>query len=75
VHTSGQTDWIADAIATLQPLATVDEVRGVLRCSRRQVYRLTTAQRLQSFKQTQQGSSKLLIPRASVEAYLRSLEA
>lgn len=67
-------DWITDVIAKLPTLLTVAEVTGVLRTSRRNLYRLTAAGRIHTLRASESGSSRLLIPRASLESYLRGIE-
>ncbi|MEO8905517.1 MAG: helix-turn-helix domain-containing protein [Polyangiaceae bacterium] len=66
--------WVKEAVAGLPPLVTVEELVTLLRTSRRQVYRLISDGRLPSVKQSEGGSSRNLVPRASVEKYLRGLE-
>lgn len=68
------TDWVETILADLPPLVTVDEAMTALRCSRRSLYRLTSGGRLLALRQEHAGSSKLLIPKTSIAAYLRSLQ-
>lgn len=68
-------DWISQALADFPPLCTLDECMAVLRCSRRTAYRLTASGRLHSVRAGVAGSARVLVPRSSLEAYLRSLEA
>jgi len=67
-------DWIDDALAQVGPLLTAPEAGAVLRTSKQSVRRLVRAGRLQAVRLAETGSSKILIPRASIEKYLRSLE-
>lgn len=66
-----RTDWIAETVASLPALLTVDEACTALRVGRRALYRWVSCGRLAAVK-TQR---RVLVPRAAVEAYLRSLEA
>jgi len=70
-----QKSWIDDAVASLPPLVTVEELVTLLRTSRRQVYRLIASGRINAVKQSEGGSSRNLVPRAAVTNYLRSLRA
>jgi excisionase family DNA binding protein len=65
---------VSEAVADLRPLATVEETAKVLRVCTRQVRRLTVAGRLHAVRAAHGGSSRLLVPRASIEKYLRSLD-
>lgn len=67
-------DWIGETVANLPPLVTVSEAISLLRLSRRHFYRLLAAGRLHAVKTADGGSSKHLIPKSSLEKYLRSLE-
>jgi len=67
-------DWIADAVSGLAPLVTISEAGAVLRTSVRNMRRIVSAGRLASLKQCEGGSSRVLIPRAELERYLRSLQ-
>ena len=67
-------DWVAEAVASLPPLVTTGEAIATLRTSKRNLYRLVAAGRLHAVRQAERGSSRLLIPRASIEKYLRSLD-
>ncbi len=66
--------WIDEALAGLPPLLTAAEATTVLRTSRRNLHRLVMAGRIQALRATESGSSRVLIPRAALEKYLRSLE-
>jgi excisionase family DNA binding protein len=72
-HSATQ-DWIGEVVADLKPLATVKEAIVVLRTSRRNIYRLIAAGKIHAVRPAEEGSSPYLIPRASIEKYLRSLE-
>jgi excisionase family DNA binding protein len=65
--------WIVEMLEGLPPLLTTAEATTVLRMSRRHLYRLVAAGRLFRIRPNGSGSARLLIPRESVEAYLRSL--
>ncbi len=67
-------DWIDEAIADLPPILTVKEACSVLRTCNRNLRRMISAGRLHAVRPVESGSSRLLIPRASVERYLRSLD-
>ncbi len=70
------TDWISDAVSGLEPLATVAEVAAVLRQSRKNVYRVIASGDLHALRpHGGKGGSRYLIPRASLEAYLRAMRA
>lgn len=66
-------DWITEALRDAPAILTVPEACAILRCGRRNLYRLTAAGRLQGVRAHDSGSARVLIPRASVEHYLRSL--
>ncbi len=65
IHTP---DIINEVGAPLRPMLTTDEVADLLRCSRRQVYRLIAARRLQVSQDRPR--SPILIPKLSVLEYL-----
>lgn len=67
------TDWISDTIASLPPLVTCREAANALRCSTRTIKRLNATGRLRGVRQTETGSSRLIIPRVEIERYLRGL--
>lgn len=67
-------DWISDVVAKLPPILTAAEACNVLRTSRRNLSRLVASGRIHALRPSEGGSSKLLVPRASVESYLRALE-
>jgi excisionase family DNA binding protein len=69
------TDWIDDALSHLPPVCTATEALGVLRCSRRELYRRVADGRLPAVKAREGGSSRLLIPRSALRAYLAGLDA
>ncbi len=71
---ASDSDWVAEAVAPLPPIATVQEVCGVLRVTRRHLYTLIETGRLTAVKRPLKGA-RLKIPRGAVVAYLRSLEA
>jgi excisionase family DNA binding protein len=66
--------WVTETVAGLPPRVTTEELVTLLRVGRRQVYRLIANGRLHAVKHTTGGSSPNLVPRASVEEYLCSLE-
>jgi len=66
--------WVADAM-TAGGMLTVKEACDLLRKSRRTLYRLIDAGRLQAIKQGVAGSSRLLILRSSIASYLESLDS
>lgn len=68
------TDWIADAVGTLAPLATVAETCAVLRTSTRNLRRMIATGRLKALRARESGSSRVLVPRVEIERFLRSLE-
>lgn len=61
------------AESCLRPLVTTKETADFLRCSRRQVYRLIDDGQLQVLQRLQRGSSRILITRTSMVAYLESI--
>lgn len=67
-------DWIADAVASLHPLATLFEAAATLRMCTRSVRRMVATGRLKAIRSRESGSSRVLIPRVEIERYLRSLE-
>ncbi len=68
-------DWVAEALAGLPALLTVQEAMPVIRTSRRQFYRLVASGKIHAIKATEAQPGRLLIPRGSLEKYLRSLDA
>lgn len=75
VLNSSTNDWIAESIAELPPLVTKQEAAKTLRVSCRTIARLVARGHLRVLQHSTGGSSRVLIPRPSLEAYLRSLEA
>jgi excisionase family DNA binding protein len=67
-------DWVGEALSGLPPMVTTSEATTLLRTSRRNLYRLVARGRLHAVRAAEAGSSPLLIPRSSLERYLRSLE-
>lgn len=70
---SKPSDWVDEAVAELPPLSTVEEARALLRTSRRHFYRLVKSGKIEAVKAVEAGRSPLLIPRAEVARYLRSI--
>jgi excisionase family DNA binding protein len=68
------TDWIAEVLAELPSLCTVAEAARLLRMSPRNVQRKLATGELHSVRGKHAGSSPNLIPRASLEKYLRRLD-
>jgi excisionase family DNA binding protein len=68
-------DWIADAVASLPPIARIEEVAAVIRMSRHTILRLIARGQLRAVKgASASGPARVLIPRAEVARYLQSLE-
>lgn len=67
--------WIDDTVAELPPLLTTDEAMRVLRTSRRNLYRWIAAGKLGAVRGGVGGSARVLVPRAAISEYLRSMEA
>ena len=65
--------WVRDTVAGLPATVTTDEACEALRMSRRNLYRIVAAGKLHARKTAEAGSSRLLIPRAEIERYLRNL--
>ena len=59
--------------AGLPALATASEAANALRTSPRNLRRLIVAGRLGAMRKRESGSSRVLIPRAEIGRYLRSL--
>ena len=72
-HPGKTADWATDTAAGLPPLATVDEVSAVLRMHPRTCKRRIAAGRLKAIRSRIAGSSRVLVARAAVAAYLASL--
>lgn len=70
---SGKIDWVSDIVAALPALSTANEAARVLRMSPRNLRRLYTDGRLSVVRARESGSSRVLVPRLSIERYLRSL--
>ncbi len=66
-------DWITEAVSSLPVLSTAKETADTLRMSQRQLRRLIVAERIPAIRGREGGSSRVLVPRASIEKYLRSL--
>ena len=73
-HATPITDWISEAIAALPPIVTTDEAISVLRTTRRNLYRKIASGHLHAVRSAEGGSARLLIPRSSLEKYLRRLD-
>jgi excisionase family DNA binding protein len=66
-------DWVADVVAKLHPLCTAGEAANALRTSTRNLRRMIADGRLGAVRAVESGSSRVLVPRAEIERYLRSL--
>lgn len=66
-------DSINEIEASLPALATANEAARALRMSGRNLRRLIVAGRITALRAQESGSSRVLIPRAEVGRYLRSL--
>lgn len=66
--------WAGDALAGLPAMLTTDEAVGVLRTSRRNLYRWISAGKLRAVRSGAGGSSRVLIPRTSIAEYLSRLD-
>lgn len=66
-------EWIADVVATLRPLCTIDEAAELLRTSTRNLRRLIAAGRIETVRSRQGGGSRVLIPRVELGRFLRGL--
>jgi excisionase family DNA binding protein len=64
-------DWIGDVVSGLHPLATLDETAEALRRCTRSVRRLIDSGRLAAVRDP--NSSRVLVPRKAIEAYLREV--
>jgi excisionase family DNA binding protein len=67
-------DWITEALSDLPKILTAEEAVGALRTTRRNLSRLVASGRIHAVRPAEAGRSRLLIPRSSVEHFLRSLE-
>ncbi len=66
-------DTIAEIEASLPLLATADEAAKVLRTSGRNLRRMIVAGRITALRACEGGSSRVLIPRAEIGRYMRSM--
>ena len=66
-------DWVTEALKDAPAILKSAEACAILRTGRRNLYRMVAAGRLDGVRAHDSGSSRLLIPRASLERYLRSL--
>jgi len=66
------TDWISDVVADLPALATAAETSKALRTSPRNLRRHIAAGRLVAIRAEESGSSRVLVPRAEIERFLRA---
>lgn len=68
-------DWISEATKDLPAITTAAEAAKVLRTSPRNLRRMVVDGRIQAIRERESGSSRVLVPRASIESYLRGLVA
>jgi excisionase family DNA binding protein len=66
-------DWADAAVRDLPGLLGADEACKALRIARRKLNTLVADRRLRSVKHSEGGSARLLIPRAEIARYLRSM--
>ena len=66
--------WVAEAVSSLPPLATVAEVGALLRISRRTVERYLASGEITAASRGVGGHGRVLIPRGSVADYLARLQ-
>ena len=66
-------DWISEVVATLQPICTATEAAAVLRTSPRNLRRMVSLGRIEGYHPAEGGSSRLMVPRVSIEKYLRGV--
>ena len=69
-----QPTWITETIEPLPMLLTTAEAARALRMSTRNLRRLYNAGRIKTVRSCETGSSRVLVPRAAIAAYLRTLE-
>ena len=62
---------VAQAVAALPPLCTLSETATALRQSTRTIKRMIADRRLMAARLHNEGSAKVLIPRAEIERLLR----
>lgn len=62
--------WVTEAVATLPPLATIDETAALLRVSRRSIHRYLAAGTISAAHLGEAGPARVLIPRSSIADYL-----
>lgn len=70
-----QKDWVDEAVEGLPPLLKTKEAAKVLRTTPRTLYRWIASGRIKTVKRPGGDASAVLIPKAALVAYLRSLEA
>lgn len=66
-------DSISEIENSLPALATANEAAKVLRMSGRNLRRMIVAGRISALRARESGSSRVLVPRAEIGRYLRSL--
>lgn len=66
-------DWITETVSSLPALCTADEASGVLRTSPRNLRRMVALGRITGVHFAPGGSSRMLVPRSSIENFLRGL--
>jgi excisionase family DNA binding protein len=66
-------DWISETVSTLAPICTAAEAAAVLRTTTRNLRRMVARGRINAVRACDGGSSRVLIPRAEIGRYLRSL--
>jgi len=65
-------DWIAETISGLPALTTAAEASAVLRTTPRNLRRHIAAGRIRAIRAEESGSSRVLVPRAELERFLRA---
>lgn len=73
VLTKGPADWVSAAAAELPALATIDEAASQLRMSTRNLRRKIASGEIRALRARESGSSRVLLPAAEIERYLRRL--
>src|SRR5260221_5305576 len=68
-----KSDWISETIAGQPPIMTLAEASILLRMHERSIRRLVSLGRMTAIKNADRGSSRVRIPRAEVERYLRAV--
>ncbi len=67
--------WLADVLANVRPISTIEEASALLRISTRNLRRLISLGRLHPLKVAEGGASRVLFARAELGRFLETMAA